>query len=387
MQEPVIVEAARTPIGRRGRGLAGLHPADLLAAPLRAVLERTQVDPGDVEQLVGGCVTTVNEQAGNVTRNAWLGQGYPYHVGATTVDCACGSGQQANGIIAGLVSGDTIKIGIACGVESMSTIGLHANKPKGIDVIKPPGYPADVPTQFVAADRIAERRNLTRAELDHMGLISQERAARAWAEGRFDREIVPVEAPVIDDEGRPTDESQVVERDEGLRDTSIEVLAGLRPLAEGSLHTAGTASQISDGAAAVLWMDREEAVRRGLRPRGRFVAHVLVGAEPRYLLDGPIDATRAVLKKAGLQLDEMDLIEINEAFASVPLSWLKTMGGDPERMNVNGGAIALGHPVGSTGSRLVVTALHELERTGGRYALLLMCAGGALATGSVLERL
>jgi len=387
MPEPVIIDAVRTPIGRRGGDLAGLHPADLLAAPVRAVLERTGVEPGDVEQLVGGCVTTANEQAGNVTRNAWLGQGFPHHVGATTVDCACGSGQQANGLVGGLIAADTIRIGIACGVESMSTVALHANKPKGIEVIRPPGYPADVPTQYVAADRIAERRGITRAELDDLGLRSQQRAARAWAEGRFDREVVPVTAPVLDADGAPTGETRTVTRDQGLRDTSAAALAGLAPLAEGSLHTAGTSSQLSDGAAAVLWMDRAEADRRGLRPRGRFVAHVLVGAEPRYLLDGPVDATPAVLAKAGLRLDDLDVVEVNEAFASVPLSWLRTVGGDPDRLNVNGGAIALGHPVGSTGSRLVATALHELERTGGRYALLLMCAGGALATGSVLERL
>lgn len=387
MPEPVIIEAVRTPIGRRGGWLAGLHPADLLAAPIRGVLERTEVDPADVHQLVGGCVTTANEQAGNVTRNAWLGQGFPYHVGATTVDCACGSGQQANGLVEGLVAAGTIDIGIACGVESMSTIPLHANKPKGIETPRPPGFAWDMPTQYGAAERIAKRRGLTRADLDEFGLRSQERAARAWAEGRFDREVVPVSAPVVDGDGRPTGEVREVARDQGLRDTSIEALAGLAPVAADSLHTAATASQLSDGAAAVLWMDRAVAERRGLRPRARFVAHVLVGSDPYYLLDGPVEATEAVLARAGLTLDDIDVVEVNEAFASVPLSWLRATGGDPDRTNANGGAIALGHPVGSTGSRLVVTALHELERRDGRYALILMCAGGALATGSVLERL
>lgn len=377
MSEPVVVEALRTPIGRRGGGLAGTHPADLLAVPLRAVLDRAGVEPDDVEQLVGGCVTTANEQSGNVTRNAWLGAGLPWHVGATTVDCACGSGQQANAMLAAMISGGVIGIGIGCGVESMSTVALHSNKPAGVDTPRPPGWPWDTPSQYGAAERIAERRGLTRDELDAFGAVSQERARRAWDEGRYDREVV----------GVPGADGTAITRDEGLRVTSAEALRGLRPLAPGALHTAGTSSQLSDGAAALLWMDRGVAEARGLRPRARIRAHVLVGSDPYYLLDGPVEATGAVLDKAGLALEDIDLFEVNEAFAAVPLSWLRATKADPELLNVNGGAIALGHPVGSTGSRLLVSALHELERRGGRRALVTMCAGGALATGTILELL
>ncbi|MER7006778.1 steroid 3-ketoacyl-CoA thiolase [Dactylosporangium sp. NPDC000555] len=378
MNEPVIVEALRTPIGKRGAGLAGVHPADLLAAPLRAVLSGAGVDPGDVGQLIGGCVTTANEQSSNVTRNAWLGAGLPAHVAAVTVDCACGSGQQANAMVSALIAAGMIEIGIGCGVESMSTVPLHSNKPAGLQTPRPPGWPWDMPTQYGAAERIADRRGLTREDLDAFGLRSQRLARRAWDEGRYDREVIPVPDPAG---GAP------VTRDEGLRETSREALAGLRPLAEDARHTAGTSSQLSDGAAAVLWMDRAAAEARDLRPRARLLAHVLVGTDPYFLLDGPVEATAAVLDKAGLSLSDIDIFEVNEAFAAVPLSWLRATGADPERLNVNGGAIALGHPVGSTGSRLIVSALHELERRGGRYALITMCAGGALATGTILELL
>ncbi|MFC0530494.1 steroid 3-ketoacyl-CoA thiolase [Phytohabitans kaempferiae] len=378
MSEPVVVEALRTPVGKRGGGLDGVHPAALLAAPLQAVLSRAGVEPNDVELLIGGCVTTANEQSSNITRNAWLGAGLPAHVGAVTVDCACGSGQQANAMLSAQIAAGMIGIGIGCGVESMSTVALHANKPAGLHTPRPPAWPWDMPTQYVSAERIAERRGLTRADLDEFGLISQQRAAAAWREGRFDREVIAVPGP---------DGAAPVTRDEGLRETSREALAGLRPLAEDALHTAGTSSQLSDGAAAVLWMDRALAEARGLRPRARLRAHVLVGSDPYYLLDGPVEATAAVLDKAGLSLSDIDIFEVNEAFASVPLSWLRATGADPDRLNVNGGAIALGHPVGSTGSRLIVTALHELERRGGRYALITMCAGGALATGTILELL
>ncbi|GAA1870117.1 steroid 3-ketoacyl-CoA thiolase [Asanoa iriomotensis] len=378
MSEPVVVEALRTPIGKRGGGLGGVHPAALLAAPLQAVLNRAAVEPEDVELLIGGCVTTANEQSSNVTRNAWLGAGLPPHVGAVTVDCACGSGQQANAMMSAQIAAGMIGIGIGCGVESMSTVALHANKPAGLHTPRPPDWPWDMPTQYVAAERIAERRGLTRADLDAFGLISQRRAEEAWREGRFEREVIAVPGP---------DGAAPVTRDEGLRETSREALAGLRPLGEDALHTAGTSSQLSDGAAAVLWMDRALAESRGLRARARLRAHVLVGADPYYLLDGPVEATAAVLDKAGLRLSDIDIFEVNEAFAAVPLSWLRATGADPDRLNVNGGAIALGHPVGSTGSRLIVTALHELERRGGRYALITMCAGGALATGTILELL
>ena len=244
-----------------------------------------------------------------------------------------------------------------------------------------------MPNQFEAAERIAKRRGITREDIDQFGLQSQLKAQRAWAEGRFDREISPIEAPVLDEQKQPTSERQLVTRDQGLRETTLEGLAGLKPVLEGGIHTAGTSSQISDGAAAVLWMDEDKAKALGLRPRARIVAQALVGAEPYYHLDGPVQATETVLKKAGMKIGDIDLVEINEAFASVVLSWARVHEPDMDRVNVNGGAIALGHPVGATGARLITTALHELERTDKSTALITMCAGGALATGTIIERI
>jgi acetyl-CoA C-acetyltransferase len=252
----------------------------------------------------------------------------------------------------------------------------------------PPDWPWDSPqTQFEAAERIAKNRGITREDVDAFGLASQQKAARAWAEGRFDREVAPLDAPVLDDQGQPTGELRRVERDEGLRKTSMKALGGLKPVLEGGTHTAGNSSQISDGAAAVLWASEARARSLGLRPRARIRAQVLIGSDPYYLLDGPIEATRTVLEKAGMTLQDIDLFEVNEAFASVVLSWARVHDPDLDRLNVNGGAIALGHPVGATGSRLITTALHELERTNKQTALISMCCGGALATGTVLERI
>ena len=388
MGRPVLIDAVRTPIGKRNGGLRGLHPANLLAKPLVELLRRVDLDPGAVEQIVGGCVTQAGEQAANVSRHAWLGAELPYHVAATTVDCQCGSSQQANHLIAGLVAAGSIEIGIACGVEAMSRVPLGANVMNGPGFMLPPEWPWDSPqTQFEAAERIAKNRGITREDVDALGLVSQQKAARAWEDNRFEREVVPVDAPVLDDQGQPTGDLQRVERDEGLRETSPEALAGLKPVIEAGMHTAGNSSQISDGAAAVLWMSEERAQPLGLRPRARIRAQVLVGADPYYLLDGPADATSAVLKKAGMALGDVDLFEVNEAFASVVLSWAQVHDAPLERLNVNGGAIALGHPVGATGSRLITTALHELERTDKETALISMCCGGALATGTVLERI
>jgi acetyl-CoA C-acetyltransferase len=245
----------------------------------------------------------------------------------------------------------------------------------------------DMPNQFEAAERIAKRRSITRDDIDSFGFQSQQRAKRAWDEGRFDREISPIEAPVLDEQKQPTRERHSVSRDQGLRDTTLEGLSQLKPVMEGGIHTAGTSSQISDGAAAVLWMDEDKAKALGLRPRARIVSQALVGAEPYYHLDGPVQATTRLLERTGMVIGDLDLFEVNEAFASVPLSWLQVHGADPDRLNVNGGAIALGHPVGSTGSRLITTALHELERRDGTTALITMCAGGALSTGTIIERI
>ncbi|MGH2783987.1 MAG: steroid 3-ketoacyl-CoA thiolase [Actinomycetota bacterium] len=378
MREPVIVEAVRTPIGKRNGVLAGLHAAELLGSALVEVVKRAGIEASDVGQVIGGCVTQAGEQSCNVTRNGWLAMGLPYEVAATTVDTQCGSSQQANNLIHGLISSGGIDAGIACGVEAMSRVGLGANVINGPGYFEPSGWPWDTPNQFQAAERIASKRGITRADVDALGLASQQKAARAWAEGRFDREVFAVEAP---------EQPEPVTRDQGLRETTLEGLGKLKPVLDDGMHTAGNASQISDGAAAVLWMDRAKAEAVGLKPRARIVEQVVVGTDPYFLLDGPVDATRAVLAKSGMKLSDIDIVEINEAFASVVLSWASVHEPDMDRVNVNGGAIALGHPVGATGARLITTALHELERRDGQFALITMCCGGAIGTGTIIERL
>jgi acetyl-CoA C-acetyltransferase len=358
----------------------------LLGAIQVEVVKRAGIEPSDVEQLVGGCVTQAGEQSFNVTRGAWLSQGLPYETAATTIDCQCGSAQQANHFVANLITSGAIDVGIGCGVESMSRVGLGANAINGPGSSRPPNFPWDMPDQFGAAERIAKKYEISREDVDALGLASQQKAAIAWAEGRFEREVASIEAPVVSKEG-PTEERNVVSKDQGLRETTAEGLAGLKPVVPDGIHTAGTSSQISDGAAAVLWMSRERAEASGHRPRARIVAQALVGSDPYFHLDGPIAATERVLKRAGMTMDDIDIFEVNEAFASVVCSWAKVHGADWDKVNVNGGAIALGHPVGSTGSRLITTALHELERRDANLALVSMCCGGALATATILERL
>jgi acetyl-CoA C-acetyltransferase len=386
MAQPVIVEAVRSPIGKRNGWLSGFHASELLGNVQVELVKRAGIDPGAVEQIVGGCVTQAGEQASNVTRTAWLGQSLPYETAATTIDCQCGSAQQANNFVASLISADAIEVGIACGIEAMSRVGLGANAINGPGKSKPADFPWDMPDQFGAAERIATKYGITRADVDWLGLESQRKAAVAVAEGRFEREIVPIEAPVVGPEG-PTGERKLVNKDQGPRDTTAEGLAGLKPVLPDGMHTAGNSSQISDGAAAILWMAEDRARAEGFTPRARIVAQTLIGSDPYYHLDGPIAATAAVLKKAGMTMDDIDLFEVNEAFASVAMSWAKVHEADWDKVNVNGGAIALGHPVGSTGSRLITTALHELERTDKSLALVTMCCGGALATGTIIERL
>jgi len=383
---PVIVEAVRTPIGKRGGWLSGLHAAEILGAAQSAVIERSGIDAAAVEQVVGGCVTQAGEQSNNVTRTAWLHAGLPYQAGCMTVDCQCGSAQQATHVVAGLIATGAIDVGVACGIEAMSRVPLGANVGENAGPRRPDSWDIDLPNQYLAAERIAQRRGLSREEIDRFGVRSQTRAGQAWAEGRFDREVVPVKAPVLDGDRNPTGETRVVEKDQGLRETSLEALAGLKPVLEGGVHTAGTSSQISDGAAAVLLMDADRARALGLRPRARIVTQCLVGAEPYYHLDGPVAATERVLARSGMAIGDLDLFEVNEAFASVVLSWSSVHRPDLDRVNVNGGAIALGHPVGSTGARLITTALHELERRDASTALITMCAGGALSTGTIIER-
>ncbi len=387
MGTAVIVEAVRTPIGKRRGALAGLHPADILGQAQSALLERAGLEPAEVEQVAGGCVTQAGEQAGNVTRTAWLHAGLPVQAGCLTLDAQCGSAQQAVHLIAGLIAAGAIDVGIGCGVEAMSRVGLGANIGTGIGSPRPDSWTIDMPNQFEAAERIARRRGLSREQIDDFGLRSQRNAQLAWAAGRFDREVAHVKAPVLDTDGKPTGETRIVDRDQGLRETSAEVLAGLKPVLPGGLHTAGTSSQISDGAAAVLLAEADRARELGLRPRARIVAQCLIGDEPYYHLDGPVAATERVLKRSGMTIGDIDLFEVNEAFASVVLSWLSVHQPDPDKVNVNGGAIALGHPVGSTGSRLITTALHELERRDASTALISMCAGGAMATATIIERI
>ncbi|MEU8249915.1 steroid 3-ketoacyl-CoA thiolase [Nonomuraea sp. NPDC048916] len=371
MSTPVIVEAVRTPIGKRGGRLSELKPQQVLATALNGLTERSGVDPALVGQVFAGCVTQAGEQGGHVGRMAWLYAGLPYQTGVTTIDAQCGSSQQAVHLAAAMVRAGVIEVGIGCGVEVMSRAPLGSNVLPANP--RPDDWSIDLPDQFTAADRIARRRGLTRERLDWFGARSQRLAAKAWADGRFEREIVPVGS---------------VTRDQGLRETTAEGLAKLRPVpSEDSLHTAGTSSQISDGAAAVLVMSEESALRHGLRPRARILAQALVGSEPYYHLDGPVDATAKVLGSAGMTMSDIDRFEVNEAFASVVLSWASVHQPDLDRVNVNGGAIALGHPVGATGARLLTTALHELERSDSSTALVTMCAGGALATATILERI
>jgi acetyl-CoA C-acetyltransferase len=384
MATPVIVEAVRTPIGKRRGWLAGVKPMALLAHAQRAVVERAGVYAGEVEQVFAGCVTQAGEQGNHVGRYAWLYAGLPWQTGVTTVDAQCGSSLHAVNLVAALIEAGAITTGVACGVEVMSRAPLGSNVLPANP--RPDDWSLDLPDQFTGADRVAHRRGLTRDDVDAFGLRSQQRAAKAWADGRFDQEIAPVTAPVLDAEGRPTGETRVIDRDQGLRDTSREALAQLSPVRPDGVHTAATSSQISDGAAAVLLMSEDRARELGLRVRARIRTHCLVGAEPYYHLDGPVQATERALRQAGMAIGDIDRFEVNEAFAAVVLSWAAVHRPDLERVNVNGGAIALGHPVGATGARLVTTALHELERAELSTALVTLCAGGALAPATILER-
>jgi acetyl-CoA C-acetyltransferase len=386
---PVIVAAVRTPIGKRCGWLAGLKSVELLRHVQLEVIARAGIAPDDVEQIIGGCVTQSGEQSLNVTRNAWLNSGHDPGVGCTTVDVSCGSAQQANHLVSALITADAIDVGIACGVESMTRVPMGSNLYGGPGHYKAADYPWDDPprAQFGAAERIAQREGIGRTDTDAYGLVSQERAAQAWAQGRFDREVTPIVAPVLDKAGEPTGETREVRRDQGLRETSMAALASLKPNIDGAVHTAGTTSQMSDGAAAVLWMSLERARALGLRPRARLAHQIVTGADPYYMLDGPVVATDRILRRAGMKLSDIDLYEVNEAFAGVVLNWISAHGADPERLNVNGGGIALGHPLGATGTRLIVTALHEMERADAGTALVTMCCGGSLGTASILERL
>jgi acetyl-CoA C-acetyltransferase len=381
----VVVAAVRTAIGRRGGGLSQVHPARLLGAVQRAALDRAGVDPASVGQVIGGVVTQVGEQAFNLARTAWLAEGLPQQVPASTVDAQCGSSQQALTLGAGLVGSGMTDVVLACGVESMSRIPIGSNYGKDLGL----GRPVPIQyrrhyeflNQFQAAERIAERYGIGRDRADQFGCLSQQRAAAAWADGRFDGQLVTAAGATED--GEPVS----LARDEGLRETSPEQLAGLKPVIPGGIHTAGSASQISDGASAVLLMTEDRAADLGLTPLARITDTLLVGVDPVLMLLGPHAAVPVLLERNGLTLDDIAMLEVNEAFASVVLSFADEVKADPEKINPNGGAIALGHPLGATGCVLITKAVHELARTGGRYGLVTMCCGGGLGTATLLERL
>ena len=379
MREVVIVEAVRTPIGRRNGALKDVHPVVLAAMTLRELMQRAKVDPALVEDVVMGCVSQVGEQSINIARNAVLQAGFPIEVPATTVDRQCGSGQQAIHFAANLIAAGVCDITIGAGVESMSRLPIGSSTATGGHPFPPSlleMYP--LTHQGISAEMIAAKWEIPREELDAYSLHSHQLAAAATDGGYFDREIMSVSLA----------NGSSFSRDEGIRrDTTLEKLAALQPsFKPDGVITAGNSSQISDGAAAVLLMTPEKAAELGLRPRARIVAQKVVGVDPVMMLTGPIPATRQVLAKAGLTLDEIDLFEVNEAFAPVVLAWKRELQPDMERVNVNGGAIALGHPLGCSGTRLMTTLLHELERRGAHYGLQTMCCGGGLGTATIIER-
>jgi acetyl-CoA acyltransferase len=395
MATAVIVDALRTPGGKRNGKLSGWHPADLAGEVLRALAERNDLDPALIDDVIMGCVMQVGHQGLNIGRNAVLAAGWPESVPATTVDRQCGSSQQsahfaAQGVIAGAYD-----IVVAAGVEVMSTTPMGASitpgsypfGPKVMERYEPAG---GLVPQGISAELIADKWSLSREDLDAFGVRSQERAAVATDEGRFEREILPVQAKPLDREtGQLIETDEVVSADEGIRrGTSMESLANLKPAfkPDGKV-TAGNSSQITDGASAVLIMTEEKASQLGLTPRARFHTFALAGVDPVTMLTGPIPSTAKALEKSGLGIDDIDLFEVNEAFASVVLAWEKEHHPDMDKVNVNGGAIALGHPLGCSGARLMTTMLHELERTGGRYGLQTMCEGGGLANATVIERI
>jgi acetyl-CoA C-acetyltransferase len=387
----VIVEAARSAIGRKNGALAHTHPIDMLATLQTAVLTRAGIDAASVGQVVGGCIDQVGAQSVNITRTAWLAAGLPMTVACTTVDSQCGSSQQAFNLAVGLIASGAEDIALACGVENMSMVPMGANAMDGAaaghgrPVNRAYAAHYEYTSQFAGAEMIAEKYGISRADADGLGLASQLRARRAQCEGRFDTQIVPIAAVKVDADDKRLDETVTFAIDEVPRDTSAEALANLRPVADG-IHTAGSSSQISDGASAVLLVAADKAAEIGLMARARVLQTCLVGCDPVLMLEGPIPATKRLLDRARLTVDDIDVFEINEAFASVVLAWAKTVGADMDSVNPSGGAISLGHPLGATGTILITKAVHELERGGGEFALVTMCCGGGLGTGTLLQR-
>ena len=388
MNTAVIVDAIRTPLGKRNGKLKEWHPVDLMAEAMGAMVERNGFDPGLIDDVVMGCVMQVGEQSTNIARNAVLAAGWPEGVPGTTIDRQCGSSQQAAHFAAQGVMAGAYDIVVAAGVEVMTRVPMGSAMadgkygwPFGPRAVARYQNEGGLVPQGVSAEMIADKWNISRDDMDRFGVQSQTRAARATAEGRFEREILPV----LDAEGN------LMTRDEGIRDTSMESLGKLKPSfrseEDGGRVTAGNSSQITDGASALLIMSEAKAKALGLTPRARFVNFSLAGDNPRYMLTAPIPATRKILERTGLSIHDMDVVEINEAFASVVLAWEKEFHPDMEKVNPNGGAIALGHPLGCSGARLMTTLLHELERTNGRYGLQTMCEGGGMANATIIERL
>lgn len=382
MREVVIVEGVRTPVGRRKGALSSIRPDDLAAKVLKEVVHRAGISPQLVEDVIMGCVSQVEEQAINIARTAALMAGFPIDVPGTTIDRQCGSAQQAIHFAAQAILSGDMDIVIAGGVESMSRVPMGSTrKNSGWSEMLTSKY--EMIHQGLSAERITEKWNYSREQLDEFSLESHRRALKALEEGRFEREIMPIKVTLEDGT------STIVREDEGPRkDTTIEKLAELKPVfkEDGVIH-AGNSSQMSDGAAAVLLMSREKAEELGLKPRFRMISRSVVGSDPTLMLTGPAVASRKALEKAGLSIDDMDIYEVNEAFAPVPILWLEEMKADPKKLNPNGGAIALGHPLGATGARLMVSMMHELERTGGRFGLQAICEGGGMANGTIIERL
>jgi len=379
--EAYIVGAVRTPVGKRNGGLSGLNPVDLGAHALRALMARTGVDAGAVEDVIMGCVSQIGPQSLDIARQAWLSAGLPEHVPGVTVDRQCGSSQQALHFAAQAVLSGTQDLVVAAGVESMSVVpmGSSIGLPfeKGMPLPFGDGwkerYGDQEISQFRGAQLVCEKWGIKRQQLEEFALASHQRAVRAIDEGRFEREIEPVGDVAVDEGPR--------------RDTSLEKMASLAPLREGWEITAATASQISDGSAALLVASEAAVQRHGLTPRARIVALAVTGADPVFMLTAPIPATEQALARAGLKIDDIDVFEVNEAFAPVLIAWSADTGASLEKTNVNGGAIALGHPLGATGAVLATKMLHELERSGGRYGLQTMCEGGGQANATIIERI
>jgi acetyl-CoA C-acetyltransferase len=390
MREVVIVEAVRSPLGKRNGGLSTMHSIDLLGTVQAELFKRSGVDPNEVGQVVGGCVGQVGMQTMNVTRNAWLTAGLPLEVAATTVDAQCGSSQQATNLAYSLVAAGVVDAAVGCGVELMSTVFMGATVPKEPSVGRPINKNYwehyEMTSQFDGAERIATQWGITKDDTDAFGVLSQQRAAEAWAEDRFGTQIVGIDAPDLGEDGKPADTTHRVARDEGLRETTMESLAGLKTNMPDGVHTAGTSSQITDGAGAVLLMTRERADALGLKPLATIVDSCLVGSDPVLMLTGPIGATQKLLGDNNMQMSDIGVVEINEAFASVVLAWEKELSPDMATVNPNGGAIALGHPLGATGAVLLTKAVHELQRADKEHAIVTMCCGGGLGTGTLIRR-